>query len=227
MSRSAIRRYHLAVKQRTKDVIVIPGIIATIFMLVGIPLSAWFTKQPMRALVTVGGLRTVVSARTPAWLSFLLVGLFIAAFYVAYRQRRGIMALRREVDAIRTVGISADQIAQIKLAGVLETKAGQADVLALELEKVQLVYNKDHETLLRPLGKDTLPDVIQKERDKRLYSFRIEYYAHINSVKYHVPDFHSTITDGPRPYRNIEYLDLREKLKEHAGLLRKLAAVVK
>jgi hypothetical protein len=154
------------------------------------------------------------------------VSIFVVLTIAWFQRQHNVLIQATETTpdrAIKTVGISADLIKQIKLAGVLETKAGQGDLLALELEKVQLVYNKDHETLLRPLGKDILPDVIQKECDKRLYSFRIEYYAHINSVKYHVPDFHSTITDGPRPYRNIEYLDLREKLKEHAGLLRKLA----
>jgi hypothetical protein len=119
--------------------------------------------------------------------------------------------------------ISTEQRKLIKLVGVLESNAGKANWLAMELERVWLVYNKDHETLLRPLGKNTLPDIIQKECDKRLSSFRSQYYGHIGEVRYHVPDFHSSIMDGPSPYRDIEYLDLREELKKHANMLRKLA----
>lgn len=119
--------------------------------------------------------------------------------------------------------ISTEQRKRIKLVGVLESKAGKADWLAMELERVWLVYNKDHETLLRPLGKNTLPDVNQKERDKRLSAFRSQYYGYVGEVRYTVPDFHSTIVDGPLPYRDIEYPDLREELKKHANMLRKLA----
>jgi hypothetical protein len=119
-------------------------------------------------------------------------------------------------------GISAEQRKRIKLAGVLEAEAGKADWLAMELERVSLRYSKEHETLIRPLGKNTLPDVIQKDCEKRLLSFRSQYYGHIGTIRYHVPDFHSTIMDGPSP-REIEYPDLREELKRHANMLRKLA----
>jgi hypothetical protein len=124
---------------------------------------------------------------------------------------------------IEASNLSTEQRKRIKLVGVLESKAGKADWLAMELERVWLVYNKDHETLLRPLGKNALPDVNQKERDKRLSSFRSQYYGYIGEVRYHVPDFHSSIMDGPSPYRDIEYPDLREELKKHANMLRKLA----
>jgi hypothetical protein len=120
--------------------------------------------------------------------------------------------------------ISGEQIKQIKLAGVLESKAGKADWLANELERVWLVCNKEGATLTRPLGEHELPDNIQFNRHKQLWSWRVEYHSHIGGLKHHAPDFQDTIMSGnPYRYRNIDYLDLRNSLKEHAEALRQLA----
>jgi hypothetical protein len=120
-----------------------------------------------------------------------------------------------------TPQLSRAVVAQIELAGVLRSKAGQAEWLAKELEKVWHIYNNEDAKLIRPLGEHELPDVIQLNRHKRLWAFRIHYQGHIGGVKFHIPDFRSPIVDAPSPYSNIEYLDLLQKLKEHAHLLQK------
>ncbi len=119
--------------------------------------------------------------------------------------------------------LTATIVTRIELAGVLRSKAGQSEWLAKEVERVWHIYNNEGEKLIRPLGERELPDSIELYRHKRLWGFRILYRGHIDAVKFHAPDFHSGIVDAPSPCRNIEYLDLLEKLKEHAELLRGLA----
>jgi hypothetical protein len=150
------------------------------------------------------------------WWFYVLLLVIVAAigFFIRADIRKG------EAEKYSS---TAEQRHNIKLAGVLEGKAGDADWLAKELERVWHLYHEADDVLIRPLGKNTLPDAIQRECDKQLFSFRKQYYEHIGSVKYHAPSFHSAIMDGPRPYWDIQYLDLREELKNHATMLRQLA----
>jgi len=59
-------------------------------MVLGIPLSAWVTRQPMRSIVTISGLESIAFASTPAWLSFALTGLLVSGVYFVYRQHKRI-----------------------------------------------------------------------------------------------------------------------------------------
>jgi hypothetical protein len=123
--------------------------------------------------------------------------------------------------------LTAKTVTQIELAGVLRSKAGQAEWLAKELEKVWHAYNNDGFRLIRPLEEHELPEIIQFNRHKRLWEFRIHYFGHIGEVEYHIKhhalDFHSSVIDGPRSYRKIEYLDLLQIIKDHAQELRNFA----
>ncbi len=181
------------------------------------PVNGWIMPSILGVCIVLAGLLDFLAARmrhkTPQLAS------------VGLSERSLLAPLPPSSVALPThlaVGISTEQSEQIKLAGVLESKAGQADWLARELERVWHTYNNDHQVLLRPLAETTLPDAIQTYREKKLFEFRVQYRGHIGGVRFHVPHFHDTIMDGPA-YRNIEYLDLREQLKEHANRLRQLA----
>jgi hypothetical protein len=118
--------------------------------------------------------------------------------------------------------LSDDQRKQLKLAGVVESKAGQADWLAADLERIWHLFNNANYKLIYPLGEHSVPDPPKEFHDKELWAFRVRYRGHIGGAKSHVPDFHSDIMDAPYPW-GVEYLDLLRKLKAHAEALRKLA----
>jgi hypothetical protein len=73
------------VKQRTKDVYVIPAVIGVVLLLAGLPLSAWYTRQPVRAIVTWVGIKDVLFARVSAWTDIVLLLTLTAAGYLLYR----------------------------------------------------------------------------------------------------------------------------------------------
>jgi hypothetical protein len=119
--------------------------------------------------------------------------------------------------------VTPTMIAQMELAGVVKSKAKQAESLVEELETVWHTYHNEGGNLIRPLGAHELPDSIQLHHHKELWTFRIHYRGHIDEVKSHVPDFQSPIINAPSPFRDIEYLDLSKILKKHAHLLQTLA----
>jgi hypothetical protein len=120
---------------------------------------------------------------------------------------------------------SARKRARLKLAGVIESKAGQAEWLARSLDRVWHAYHNENEKLLRPLAEHTIPDPPTKNCERLLLVFRNDYRGHVGGTKYHLPEFHSDILDG-KPFRNIEYVDLMHNLKEHATKLHELAEKV-
>jgi hypothetical protein len=119
--------------------------------------------------------------------------------------------------------LSDEQAKLIKRTGVLESKAGQADWLVGELERIWHLYNNENDKLLYPLGELAVPEVVKEFRDKQLWAFRIQYRGHVGGVRSNEPDFHSDIMDAPYPCWSVPYLDLLRKLKVHAEALRNLA----
>jgi hypothetical protein len=129
---------------------------------------------------------------------------------------------RRFHPSKEVVGISADERKRVMRAGVLYSKAGHADWLGSELERIWHLYHNDNDKLIYPLGELSIPEVVKEFRDKQLFAFRVQYRGHIGGLKSNEPDFHSDIMDAPYPW-SVPYLDLMRKLREHAGLLRTLA----
>jgi hypothetical protein len=80
-------------------------------MVLGIPLSAWVTRQPMRSIVTISGLESLAFASTPAWLSFVLTGFLIAGVYFVYRQHKriGEQLADRPVETLPVASASPPQ----------------------------------------------------------------------------------------------------------------------
>jgi hypothetical protein len=73
------------VKQHTKDAYVIPAIIGVVLLFAGLPLSAWYTRQPVRAIVTWVGIKDVLFAKVSAWTDSVLLLTLTAAGYLLYR----------------------------------------------------------------------------------------------------------------------------------------------
>jgi hypothetical protein len=110
-----------------------------------------------------------------------------------------------EDSEIKRLAIEVEQVkkqprGQIMRAGVLYSKAGQADYLVEELEKVWYLYTNENDRLIYPLGKSSLPDSIQQYRHKELFRFRTNYRGHIGGIKSNEPAFRSDIVDGPYPW---------------------------
>jgi hypothetical protein len=112
------------VNQGTKDVILIPCIIAAIFMVVGIPLGAWYTNQPMRTLVTIQGVKGIIFASIPGWVVLILLVLLVCACYVLYRKRCHVLELEEEVEGKHCTNVTlAEQIQKAKREHVAEIEA--------------------------------------------------------------------------------------------------------
>jgi hypothetical protein len=135
-------------------------------------------------------------------------------------------ALRKIADASRMPQLSQATIAKIELAGILKSKAGQAEWLAQRLEKVWHIYNNDKSSkdgpLIYPLSASSLPEAIKEHRHKELFRFYIHYTSHIGQVKAVDQSFHSSMIDDTIPSKE-EYLDVKKKIEAHAALLRKRA----
>jgi hypothetical protein len=67
---SCFSRYDGDVKQRTRDVIVIPFVIGV--------LSAWYTNQPVRTIVTWAGVKDILFAQVSAWTDIVLLLAFVS-----------------------------------------------------------------------------------------------------------------------------------------------------
>jgi hypothetical protein len=119
---------------------------------------------------------------------------------------------------------SARKREQLKLAGVIESKGGQARWLLKRLEKVWHVYNNENIALAHPLSEATLAETapIAEYRERELFAFRIAYRGHIGQIAAHLPDFNSEIMQH-RGFWNIDYSDLQDKLTQHADKLTSLA----
>jgi hypothetical protein len=87
------------VKQHTKDVYVIPILIGMILLFAGLPLSAWYTKQPVRAIVTSAGIKDILFAKVSAWTDIVLLLALTAVAYLLYRTYERYKEVQRESDA--------------------------------------------------------------------------------------------------------------------------------
>src|SRR5579863_3373714 len=114
--------------------------------------------------------------------------------------------------------------AQIGKAGGLMTRAGEAEALAVELERIWHLYLQNKETLRRPLGAKALP-AWAEHHQTQLFRFRTIYQWHIDSIKELDASFHSIVMDHGFPNED-EYVDVKRNLEEHAKLLRKLASTL-
>lgn len=102
-------------KQHIKDVIIIPCIIAAIFMVVGIPLGAWYTNQPVRTLVTIQGVKGIIFASIPGWVVLILLVLLVCAGYMLYRKRCSILELEKEGEGKHRTNVAlAEHIQKAK-----------------------------------------------------------------------------------------------------------------
>jgi hypothetical protein len=84
------------VKQHTKDVIVIPAVIGVVLLFVGLPLSAWYTKQPVRTIVTWTGVKDILFAKVSAWTDIVLFLGLVLAGYLLYRTYERYKEVQRE-----------------------------------------------------------------------------------------------------------------------------------
>lgn len=87
----------MSVNQHTKDVYVVPFIMAVVVGLLLIPVGAWLTNQPMRAIVTKEGLRSVVYANIPGWGALLLLICILVLAYFLYRLAVRIREFKKEM----------------------------------------------------------------------------------------------------------------------------------
>jgi hypothetical protein len=127
------------------------------------------------------------------------------------------------VELSRGSAIKLDA-AQIGKAGGLHTRAGEAEVLAIELEKIWHLYLQKKENLGRPLSAKALPAWAEYHQEQ-LFRFRTIYRWHIDSVKELDSSFHSKAIDHGFP-NDDEYVDVKRNLEEHARLLRELAGTL-
>jgi hypothetical protein len=105
-TRSDSHRYDGEVKQHTKDVYVIPAVIGVVLLLAGLPLSAWYTNQPVRTIVTWAGIKDILLARVSAWTDIILLLALVAVGYFLYRVYRRYTEAQRESDARHAVNLT-------------------------------------------------------------------------------------------------------------------------
>ena len=102
-------------KQRTTDVVLIPSIIAAIFMVVAIPLGAWYTNQPVRTLVTIDGFKSIIFTSVPGWMILILLVVLVCAGYVLYRKHRRVLELEEEAKGRQRANVAlAEHIQKAK-----------------------------------------------------------------------------------------------------------------
>jgi Ca2+/Na+ antiporter len=87
------------VKQHTKDAIVIPIVIGVLLLLAGLPLSAWYTNQPVRTVVTWAGIKDILFAQVSAWTDIVLLLALVVVGYLLYRAHERYKEVQRESDA--------------------------------------------------------------------------------------------------------------------------------
>ena len=93
-------------KQHTKDVYVIPIVIGVTLLLAGLPLSAWYTNQPVRTIVTWGGIKDILFAKVPAWTDIVLLLALVAVGYCLYRVYMRYKEAQRESDACHATNLT-------------------------------------------------------------------------------------------------------------------------
>ena len=78
---------------------VIPIVIGVVLLFAGLPLSAWYTNQPVRTIVTWAGIKDVLFAKVSAWTDIVLFLALTAVGYLLYRTYERYKEVRRESEA--------------------------------------------------------------------------------------------------------------------------------
>lgn len=78
---------------------VIPIVIGVVLLLAGLPLSAWYTNQPVRTIVTWAGIKDILFAKVSAWTDIVLLLALVAVGYLLYRTYERYKEAQRESDA--------------------------------------------------------------------------------------------------------------------------------
>ena len=78
---------------------VIPIVIGVVLLFAGLPLSAWYTNQPVRTIVTWAGIKDVLFAKVSAWTDIVLLLALTAVGYLLYRTYERYKEVHRESDA--------------------------------------------------------------------------------------------------------------------------------
>jgi hypothetical protein len=119
-------------------VIVIPTVIGVVLLLAGLPLSAWYTKQPVRTIVTWAGIKDILFAQVSAWTEIVLFLGLVLAGYLLYRTYERYKEAQRESDARHATNLT--------LVGHLQDKERE-DKAALQTvqnngPKIHVAWNK-------------------------------------------------------------------------------------
>lgn len=85
---------------------VIPTVIGVVLLLAGLPLSAWYTKQPVRTVVTWTGIKDVLFAKVSAWTDIILLLALSVVGYVLYRTYERYTEVQRESVARHTTNLT-------------------------------------------------------------------------------------------------------------------------
>jgi hypothetical protein len=126
------------VKQHTKDVYVIPIVIGVVLLLVGLPLSAWYTKQPVRTIVTWDGVKAILFAQVSAWTDIVLLLALILVGYLLYRVWENAVELRQESASHHATNLTLVEHMQQR------EKEHKAEIRALKDDspKIHVAWNK-------------------------------------------------------------------------------------
>jgi hypothetical protein len=110
----------------------------------------------------------------------------------------------------------------VEQAGTLRSYAGSADWLNKELKEIKDSYVSDGRDLIEPLIGRPLPEISEKEYERRLVAWRALYAGHIGALKKIDPGFSSNLIIEGFPC-NDRYNDVRRKIEAHAAFLRERA----
>lgn len=85
---------------------VIPILIGVALLLAGLPLSAWYTNQPVRTIVTWAGIKDILFARVSVWTDIVLLLALVSVGYCLYRVHRRYKEAQRESDARHAMNLT-------------------------------------------------------------------------------------------------------------------------
>ncbi len=107
--------YNWRVNQKFVNEWVKPGVLGTIIMLAGIPITAWALNQPMRSVLTFAGLKNLWFAPVSAWTVLFAI---LAVGFVAFLYRNALARAEEEKAHVALLrddaGIFQDQIKRIR-----------------------------------------------------------------------------------------------------------------
>jgi hypothetical protein len=127
---------------------------------------------------------------------------------------------RKLAERLRECGLKGDVLTLIKKAGTLESLAGRAEWLSQYLEEVWHEFLKDKKNMPNPIGKNSMPDVIDQWTDKQLWRFRIHYQGYLGSMAVVDPECGSELMNEGFPHEGEDYLSVLRKIKAHTEIMR-------